>query len=348
MSEKSVFGKAKTNLFRATQKISEKLGRADETVDLTFNQDKDRFELHYKAVKRINETTIKVLSLFRELTVQQATVIDDLKSIYEPSCALYNASVKGQEVAKRLDASRIKFDEVMREYYVELLSKYQGQFAEISDRIAERNVRRLDMDRYAGHLKRAMEKGDREKEASNKVKLEAAKQNYRALNEELLHDLPLLYEDRVKFFGPLMATYYGGLGNMYKESRQISSEMLPLIANIDRTTQHDHPRVTTDPGLSSASHKSSAVFEETPPNSNRLSMSLPSSQARPALPAPPTSTEHSGPRAKVLFDFNAQDPSELPLKAGQIVNILKQDGDWWEGELNGKKGLLPSNYVQII
>lgn len=348
MSEKSVFGKAKTNLFRATQKISEKLGRAEETVDLNFNQDKDRFELHYKAVKRINETTIKVLTLFRELTVQQAIVIDDLKSIYEPSCPLYNASVKGQEVAKRLDASRNKFDEIMREYYVELLSKYQGQFAEVNERISERNVRRLDMDRYAGHLKRAMEKGDREKEASNKAKLEAAKQNYRALNDELLHDLPLLFEDRIKFFGPLMASYYSALGIMYKESHDISNEMMPLISNIDRTTQHDHPRVTTDPGLSAASHKSSAVFEETSPSSNRLSTSLPPPQARPALPAP-VSSENSGyPRAKVLFDFNAQDPSELPLKVGQIINVLKQDGDWWEGELNGKKGLLPSNYVQLI
>lgn len=93
----------------------------------------------------------------------------------------------------------------MRTHYVELLSKYQGQFAEANERINERNLRRLDMDRYAGHLKRAMEKGDREKEASNKTKLEAAKTNYRSLNDELLRDLPLLFEDRIQFFGPLMA-----------------------------------------------------------------------------------------------------------------------------------------------
>lgn len=59
------FGKAKTNLFRATQKISEKLGRSEETIDLTFNQEKERFELHYKNVKKVNETTIKVLSTLR-------------------------------------------------------------------------------------------------------------------------------------------------------------------------------------------------------------------------------------------------------------------------------------------
>jgi len=198
---KSAFGKVKTNFFRATQKVAEKLGRAEETVDLTFNQQKDRFELHYKAVRRLNETTIKVLSGFRELSVHQATVVQDLFEVYEPSCALYPAAQKAHDLSKRFDQTRNNFDEYMRLNYVEVLSKYQGQFAEITERINERNTRRLDMDRYAGHLKRAMEKGDREKEASNKTKLEASKQNYKALNEELLKDLPSLYDDRIEFFG---------------------------------------------------------------------------------------------------------------------------------------------------
>lgn len=32
------------------------------------------------------------------------------------------------------------------------------------------------------------------------------KQNYTALNEELLGDLPAVYEDRLHFFSPLLAT----------------------------------------------------------------------------------------------------------------------------------------------
>jgi len=354
------FGKAKTNLFRATQKISEKLGRSEETIDLTFNQEKERFELHYKNVKKVNETTIKVLSTLRELSVQQAVVIQDLHEVYEPSCALYNATVKGQEIAKKLDQARNDFDEHMRTHYVELLSKYQGQFAEANERINERNLRRLDMDRYAGHLKRAMEKGDREKEASNKTKLEAAKTNYRSLNDELLRDLPLLFEDRIQFFGPLMANYYYALSQLFRECNTITKAIIPDITNVDRTTQHEHPRVTTDPGLSSASHKQTgSTYEESNTSttsgnsSNRLSVtygppSTNNAPTQPTRPAPSAPPMNSSPRAKGLFDFNTQDPSELPFRAGDIITILKQDGDWWEGELNGKKGLLPSNYVQII
>ena len=55
-------------------------------------------------------------------------------------------------------------------------------------------------------------------------------------------------------------------------------------------------------------------------------------------------------RAEVLYDFDAIEPTELSLKKGDIVVVLQQ-GDpssWWKGELNGKVGLFPGNYVKII
>jgi hypothetical protein len=53
-------------------------------------------------------------------------------------------------------------------------------------------------------------------------------------------------------------------------------------------------------------------------------------------------------RAQAMFDFNAAESNELGFRQGDIVTILKQTGDWWEGEMNGRRGLLPSNYVKII
>ena len=65
---------------------------------------------------------------------------------------------------------------------------------------------------------------------------------------------------------------------------------------------------------------------------------------------PPRLTPSAPPvlRARGIYEFNGQDASELSFKVGDVINILKNTGDWWEGELNGKKGLLPSNYVQLI
>lgn len=70
----------------------------------------------------------------------------------------------------------------------------------------ERSNRRVDMDRYAKDLKTAQEKNKIDKIPTLEQKLAASKANYQTLHEELLKDLPLLYEDRIPFFDPVFAT----------------------------------------------------------------------------------------------------------------------------------------------
>ncbi|CAC5402749.1 CD2-associated protein,SH3 domain-containing kinase-binding protein 1 [Mytilus coruscus] len=51
----------------------------------------------------------------------------------------------------------------------------------------------------------------------------------------------------------------------------------------------------------------------------------------------------------VEYDYEAEQPDELSIKAGQIIkNVLIEDGGWWEGELDGKKGMFPDNFVKVI
>ncbi|XP_023602627.1 proto-oncogene vav [Myotis lucifugus] len=59
------------------------------------------------------------------------------------------------------------------------------------------------------------------------------------------------------------------------------------------------------------------------------------------------STKYFG-TAKVRYDFCARDRSELNLKEGDIVKILNKKGQqgWWRGEIYGRIGWFPSNYVE--
>ncbi|XP_072901971.1 SH3 domain-containing kinase-binding protein 1 isoform X2 [Hemitrygon akajei] len=53
--------------------------------------------------------------------------------------------------------------------------------------------------------------------------------------------------------------------------------------------------------------------------------------------------------AVVEFAYKAQHDDELTISVGDIVtNIKKEDGGWWEGELNGRRGLFPDNFVREI
>lgn len=52
--------------------------------------------------------------------------------------------------------------------------------------------------------------------------------------------------------------------------------------------------------------------------------------------------------AVVEFDYEAQQDDELSLTVGDIiVNIRRDDGGWWEGELGGRRGLFPDNFVRV-
>eukprot|EP00066_Takifugu_rubripes_P014110 XP_011603376.1 PREDICTED: SH3 domain-containing protein 21 [Takifugu rubripes] len=54
---------------------------------------------------------------------------------------------------------------------------------------------------------------------------------------------------------------------------------------------------------------------------------------------------------QVLFDYQAKTEDELQLKKGDVIVILNketEDEGWWEGELNGRRGFFPDNFVMVI
>lgn len=54
---------------------------------------------------------------------------------------------------------------------------------------------------------------------------------------------------------------------------------------------------------------------------------------------------------KVLFAYDAVNEDELTLREGDMITLVNRDGQdkgWWKGELRGKVGVFPDNFVQII
>ncbi|XP_061377437.1 repetitive organellar protein isoform X4 [Danaus plexippus] len=53
--------------------------------------------------------------------------------------------------------------------------------------------------------------------------------------------------------------------------------------------------------------------------------------------------------AKALYTFNGQTSRELSFRKGDIINVRRQiDSNWYEGEVHGKVGLFPYNYVELM
>ncbi|XP_054478158.1 SH3 domain-containing protein 21 isoform X2 [Anoplopoma fimbria] len=54
---------------------------------------------------------------------------------------------------------------------------------------------------------------------------------------------------------------------------------------------------------------------------------------------------------QAMFDYKAKTEDELDMKKGDVVVILRketEDEGWWEGELNGRCGFFPDNFVMVI
>jgi len=61
-----------------------------------------------------------------------------------------------------------------------------------------------------------------------------------------------------------------------------------------------------------------------------------------------TVSEQDGCEAHALYDFVGRTERELSFKKGtQLVVFEKVSGDWWEGAVEGKDGLIPDKYINV-
>ncbi|KAI0773730.1 hypothetical protein C8Q74DRAFT_1266281 [Fomes fomentarius] len=74
----------------------------------------------------------------------------------------------------------------------------------------------------------------------------------------------------------------------------------------------------------------------------------PSPGPPPALPRRATQQE-SGEWAEALYEYSSDDPGDLPLQEGARVLVVERTSeDWWTGEIEGRRGLIPAAYVKVL
>ncbi|EJF63093.1 SH3-domain-containing protein [Dichomitus squalens LYAD-421 SS1] len=69
----------------------------------------------------------------------------------------------------------------------------------------------------------------------------------------------------------------------------------------------------------------------------------------PALPRRQPTQEESGEWAEALYPYESDDPGDLPLEEGvRVLVVEKTSDDWWTGEIDGRRGLIPAAYVKVL
>lgn len=70
-----------------------------------------------------------------------------------------------------------------------------------------------------------------------------------------------------------------------------------------------------------------------------------------ASPAPAAAAGggHKSFQARALYDYVAQDGTELNMNANDVITVVATDSSgWWTGLKGAQRGLVPSNYLQKI
>ncbi|RDX52942.1 hypothetical protein OH76DRAFT_1343952 [Lentinus brumalis] len=90
-----------------------------------------------------------------------------------------------------------------------------------------------------------------------------------------------------------------------------------------------------------------------PPPRRVPSTSASSPATSPAPPAPPAlprrNTQDEGEWVEALYDYHSEDPGDLDLQEGMRVLVVERTSDdWWTGEIDGQRGLIPAAYVKVL
>ena len=148
-------------------------------------------------------------------------------------------------------------------------------------------------------------------------------------------------------------------GPLRTPSSARSTDSNPRIRTLSSTSSASSSAVsavsTTSRAPSSASHLSAHTARRSIPTTP--TSPEPEGLSRPG-PSPAWHTIDSGSEDEAIgnadeyvlamHDFSPQQPNVtcLSFRAGQVIHVLNRDSSgWWDGELEGRRGWFPSNYV---
>ncbi len=47
-----------------------------------------------------------------------------------------------------------------------------------------------------------------------------------------------------------------------------------------------------------------------------------------------------------LYAYTSGEPGDLSFNQGEVMQVVKKDGDWWTGIVGDRSGIFPANYVK--
>lgn len=281
---------------RAQEKVLQKLGKTVETKDERFEQSAGNFYQQQAEGHKLNKDLKNFLSAVKVMHESSKRVSETLQEIYSSE---WDGHEELKAIVGNNDLLWEDYEEKLADQALRTMENYVAQFSEIKERIAKRGRKLVDYDSARHHLEAVQnaKKKDEAKIAKAEEEFNKAQLVFEDLNQELLEELPVLYNSRIGCY----VTIFQNISNLrdvfYREMSKLNHSLYEVMSKLEK--QHSN-KVFVVKGMPSSSNSRRSLVISAPVRTS-------------AIPSPVTSP--TSPSTLSLTSESEATEEELPPDA---------------------------------
>ncbi|XP_055727905.1 myc box-dependent-interacting protein 1 isoform X2 [Salvelinus fontinalis] len=297
-------------LTRAQEKVMQKLGKADETRDVAFEEGVINFNKQYTEGSKLQKDLRAYLTAVQTMHESSKNLQECLSDMYEPE---WYGKDDVDSIVEDTDVLWTDFHQKLVDNALISMDTYLGQFPDIKSRIAKRDRKLVDYD-SARHNHSSTNKGKKGKDGGSKItkpaslleratpvwaqgilsahniaqsnlsrnqaedELERAQKVFEEINEDLQEELPSLWNSRVGFYVSTFQSMAGFEEKFHKEMGKLDQNLYDILVKLEKQDMSGELPRGADPANHTLSPGGPPPIPKSP------------SKLKPAMPPRPEST----------------------------------------------------------
>ncbi|XP_051913425.1 myc box-dependent-interacting protein 1b isoform X5 [Hippocampus zosterae] len=223
-------------LSRAQEKVLQKLGKADETRDVIFEEMVANFNKQMGEGTKLQKDLKAYITAVKTLHEASRRLQDCLAEMYEPE---WFGKEEMDAMVEDTDTLWLDFHQNITDSSMLSLDSYLTQFPDIKARIAKRDRKMVDFDSARHHFA-SLQKGkkkDEAKIAKAEEELGRSQKIFEELNVELQDQLPVLWDSRVGIYVTTFQSLAGHQEKFHKEMSKLSQNLNDIMTKLEEQRQ---------------------------------------------------------------------------------------------------------------
>ncbi|KAK5890548.1 hypothetical protein CesoFtcFv8_014063 [Champsocephalus esox] len=367
-------------LTRAQEKVLQKLGKADETKDIAFEEEVINFNKQYTEGSKLQRDLRAYLEAVKAMHESSKNVQGCLADMYEPE---WYGKKDVDSIVEDCDVLWTDYHQKLVDHALISMDTYLGQFPDIKSRIAKRDRKLVDYDsarhNYATtHKTKKKDGGIKITKPSSLLEratpgwaqgilsahnvaqsslsrsqaeeeLDRAQKVFEEINIDLQEELPSLWNSRVGFYVSTFQSLSGFEEKFHKEIGRLDQDLHDVLDTLEDRGTEAASRKTESRGASSSGTNRSASGKEAANHSLRPGGPPPipksPSKLRPAMPPPPKVTP-----CKELKTENIISMFDAAAAPDISVTSPTEPANWdsWHEESDAQEEYIEPHYDPVI